>query len=46
MPKLGGYIRDVTGRYDAAFYIAGGLLILAILIALVTKRPTKASEMA
>jgi MFS family permease len=39
MPKLGGWIRDVTGHYDGAFYVAGGLLILAILIALVTKRP-------
>jgi MFS family permease len=42
MPKLGGYIRDVTGHYDNAFYVAGGLLILAIIIALVTKRPHKA----
>ena len=39
MPKLAGHIRDVTGRYDEAFYIAGGLLIAAIIIALVTKRP-------
>ena len=39
MPKLGGRIRDVTGSYDWAFYIAGILLIVAILIALVTKRP-------
>jgi MFS family permease len=42
MPKLGGYIRDVTGKYDWAFYIAGILLIVAILIALVTKRPARA----
>jgi MFS family permease len=39
MPKLGGRIRDMTGSYDWAFYIAGILLIIAILIALVTKRP-------
>jgi MFS family permease len=44
MPKLGGYIRDVTGSYKAAFYIAGLLLIVAIVIALVTKRPVKATE--
>ena len=43
MPKLGGYIRDVTGKYDWAFYIAGILLIVAILIALVTKKPAKAA---
>ncbi|MFP3869965.1 MAG: OFA family MFS transporter [Syntrophobacteria bacterium] len=42
MPKLGGYIRDTTGTYDWAFYIAGVLLIVAILIALVAKRPEKA----
>ena len=42
MPKLAGHIRDVTGRYDEAFYIAGGLLILAIIIALAAKRPHKA----
>ena len=42
MPKLAGRIRDVTGSYDGAFYVAGGLLILAILIALITKRPQKA----
>ncbi|MBW1981697.1 MAG: OFA family MFS transporter [Deltaproteobacteria bacterium] len=42
MPKLAGHIRDVTGKYDEAFYIAGGLLIVAIILALVTKRPSKA----
>jgi MFS family permease len=42
MPKLGGYIRDHTGKYDWAFYIAGILLIVAILIALAAKRPHKA----
>lgn len=41
MPKLAGHIRDVTGKYDEAFYIAGGLLIVAIILALITKRPRK-----
>jgi OFA family oxalate/formate antiporter-like MFS transporter len=41
MPKLAGRIKDMTGSYDAAFYVAGGLLILAILIAFVTKKPQK-----
>ena len=44
MPKLAGRIRDVTGTYDMAFYIAGILLIVAIVLALVTKRPVKATE--
>lgn len=43
MPKLAGKIRDATGSYDMAFYIAGGLLILAIFIALFTKKPIKAT---
>jgi MFS family permease len=42
MPKLSGYIRDVTGSYDMAFYVAGILLIVAIVLALITKRPVKA----
>jgi len=42
MPKLAGRIRDVTGSYDGAFYVAGGLLIVAIVIALITKKPQKA----
>ena len=41
MPKLAGRIRDATGSYDGAFYVAGGLLILAIVIALITKKPQK-----
>jgi OFA family oxalate/formate antiporter-like MFS transporter len=44
MPKLAGHIRDVTGSYDNAFYTAGVLLIVAIILALVTKRPIKAGE--
>ena len=43
MPKLAGRIRDATGSYDMAFYVAGGLLILAIVIALITKKPQKAA---
>ena len=42
MPKLAGRIRDATGSYDMAFYIGGALLILACVIALVTKKPQKA----
>ncbi len=42
MPKLAGRIKDATGSYDAAFYVAGGLLVLAILVSLITKKPQKA----
>ena len=44
MPKLAGHIRDITGTYDNAFYVAGVLLIVAIILAFVTKRPMKAGE--
>jgi OFA family oxalate/formate antiporter-like MFS transporter len=43
MPKLAGHIRDVTGKYDEAFYIAGILLLIAVALAFVTKKPVKRS---
>jgi len=42
MPKLAGRIRDATGSYDNAFYVAGVLLIIAVVLAFVTKKPEKA----
>jgi len=42
MPKLAGHIKDVTGSYDEAFYIAGILLLVAVALAFVTKKPQKA----
>jgi MFS family permease len=41
MPKLAGKIKDTTGSYDQAFYIAGILLLVAVAIAFVTKKPKK-----
>jgi len=43
MPKLAGKIKDVTGVYDQAFYVAGILLLVAVGIAFVTKKPQKSS---
>jgi MFS family permease len=43
MPKLAGHIRDVTGKYDEAFYVAGILLLIAVALAFVTKKPVKRS---
>ena len=42
MPKLAGHIKDVTGSYDQAFYVAGILLLVAVGIAFITKKPQKA----
>jgi MFS family permease len=44
MPKLAGRIRDITGNYDMAFYVAGILLLVAVGLAFITKRPMKAGE--
>jgi len=44
MPKLAGRIYDRYQSYDYAFYIAGVLLIIGIVIALVTKRPRYSIE--
>jgi MFS family permease len=44
MPKLAGYIYDKYKSYDYAFYIAGLLIIVGIILALVTKRPRYAKE--
>ena len=41
MPKLAGYIKDHTGSYDQAFYVAGILLLIAVALAFVTKKPKK-----
>jgi MFS transporter, OFA family, oxalate/formate antiporter len=43
MPKLAGHIKDVTGKYDEAFYVAGILLLIAVALAFVTKKPMKRS---
>jgi OFA family oxalate/formate antiporter-like MFS transporter len=41
MPKLAGHIKDVSGSYDQAFYIAGVLLLVAVGLAFITKKPKK-----
>jgi OFA family oxalate/formate antiporter-like MFS transporter len=41
MPKLAGKIKDVTGSSDQAFYIAGILLLVAVALAFITKKPKK-----
>jgi OFA family oxalate/formate antiporter-like MFS transporter len=42
IPLLAGYIKDVTGLYDLSFYISAALLIVAVILNRVTKRPQKA----
>lgn len=42
MARIGGWIKDVTGNLDNAFYISGVLLIVAVILAKLTKRPSRA----
>ncbi len=42
VPQLAGYIRDMTGSLDTAFYISGGLLIAAVCVSLLLRRPGEA----
>jgi OFA family oxalate/formate antiporter-like MFS transporter len=39
MARLGGTIKDITGQLDWAFYISAVVLIIAVALSWVTKRP-------
>jgi OFA family oxalate/formate antiporter-like MFS transporter len=40
IPQVGGYIRDLTGRLDTAFYLSGSLLVVAVLASRFMRRPS------
>jgi OFA family oxalate/formate antiporter-like MFS transporter len=42
--KLGGYIEDITGSLTYAFWIAAAILVVAVLLSRVTKRPMHLTE--
>jgi len=44
MAKIGGIIEDMTGSLAYAFYISGALLIVAVILSRITKRPMYAGE--
>jgi OFA family oxalate/formate antiporter-like MFS transporter len=46
MARLGGTIRDITGSLNWAFYLSGLVLIIAVIIARLTKRPSAVGEAA
>ncbi len=46
MAKIGGIIEDLTGSLAYAFYISGALLVAAVILARVTRRPHYAGETA
>ncbi|MFV0436937.1 MAG: OFA family MFS transporter [Desulfopila sp.] len=37
--KLGGWIQDMTGSLNYAFYLSGALLVLGVIMALAVKKP-------
>jgi OFA family oxalate/formate antiporter-like MFS transporter len=40
--RLGGWIQDVTGSLNYAFYLSGTLLVIGVLLSKVVKRPNYA----
>lgn len=44
VPQLAGYIKDLRGSLDAAFYLSGSLLLAAVLLCRLTQRPVLAAE--
>ncbi|MDM8537315.1 OFA family MFS transporter [Desulfobacterales bacterium HSG17] len=39
MARIGGTIEDLTGSLDYAFYLSGALLVIAVILSRITKRP-------
>jgi MFS transporter, OFA family, oxalate/formate antiporter len=44
VPQLAGYIKDVTGSLDYAFYLSGGVLLAAVITSRFLWRPLNAGE--
>ena len=41
MPLVAGYIKDSTGSYSLSFYISAAVLIIAVSLSRILKKPTK-----
>jgi OFA family oxalate/formate antiporter-like MFS transporter len=41
VPQAAGYIEDVTGKLDYAFYVSGGLLVAAVILSRFLRRPVE-----
>lgn len=46
VPQLAGYIKDLTGSSDYAFYLSGGLLLAAVVVSRLIRRPIAPGETA
>ncbi len=46
IPQLAGYIKDATGSLDATFYLSGALLVAAVVLSRLLRRPLSPEERA
>jgi OFA family oxalate/formate antiporter-like MFS transporter len=44
MPQFAGYLNDLTGHLDYAFYLSAGLLLAAVIVSRFLSRPLKPGE--
>lgn len=44
VPQIAGYIKDVTGSLDSAFYLSGGLLVAGLIVSRLLRRPLYRGE--
>ena len=44
VPQLAGYLKDATGSLSIPFYLSGALLVMAVLLSRVLKRPLARGE--
>ncbi len=44
VPQLAGYIKDLTGSLDNAFYLSGTLLVAAVVVSRLVRRPLAPGE--
>ena len=44
IPQAAGYIKDLTGSLDYAFYLSGGLLVTGVIVCRLLRRPWHPSE--
>lgn len=44
VPQIAGYLKDLTGSLDGAFYLSGGLLLASVVVSRLLTRPRHAGE--
>jgi OFA family oxalate/formate antiporter-like MFS transporter len=44
VPQIAGYIKDMAGSLEYAFYLSGSLLVCAVVVCVMTRRPMARDE--